>query len=70
MNIIYFLLPMALLMGGGFVVWFIVSVYTGQYDDLETPAHRMLLDDETSSVEKSSLSDQTQAPADSVPAKL
>jgi cbb3-type cytochrome oxidase maturation protein len=47
-NIVYFLLPMALLLGGGFLYSFVISVRKGQYDDLETPAHRMLLDDEES----------------------
>lgn len=46
MNIIYFLLPIALLLGGGFAYGFIIAAKRGQYDDLETPAHRMLLDDE------------------------
>lgn len=46
MNIIYFLLPLALLLGLGFAGAFIVSVLLGQMDDLETPAHRMILDDE------------------------
>lgn len=46
MNIIYFLLPMALLMGLVFLVLFAIATKEGQYDDLETPAHRLLLDDE------------------------
>lgn len=46
MNIIYFLLPLALGLGLGFMVAFIFSSKNGQFDDLETPAHRMLLDDE------------------------
>lgn len=46
MNIIYLLLPLALLLGLGFAVAFLRMVAQGQYDELETPAHRMLLDDE------------------------
>lgn len=46
MNIVYFLLPMALLLGGGFVASFVFAAMKGQYDDLETPAHRLLLEDE------------------------
>ncbi len=46
MNIIYILLPIALLLGLGFVSAFVYSSMTGQYDDLETPAYRALLDDE------------------------
>ena len=46
MEIIEFLIPMALLLGGFFVAGFIWMTKKGQYDDLETPGHRMLLDDE------------------------
>jgi len=44
MNIIYFLLPLALLLGLGFAAAFIFSSWRGQFDDLETPAHRLLLE--------------------------
>jgi cbb3-type cytochrome oxidase maturation protein len=46
MNIIFFLLPLALLLGGTFLMGFIWMAKRGEFDDLETPAHRMLLDDE------------------------
>ncbi len=46
MNIIYFLLPLALLLGLSFLGAFIYFSWHGQFDDLETPAHRVLLDDE------------------------
>ncbi len=49
MNIVYFLAPLALLLGLGFAASFIVAVMKGQYDDVETPAHKMLLDDEPAS---------------------
>lgn len=45
MNIIYFLLPLALLLGFSFAAAFVLSAWKGQFDDLETPAHRVLLDD-------------------------
>ncbi|MBI3556275.1 MAG: cbb3-type cytochrome oxidase assembly protein CcoS [Deltaproteobacteria bacterium] len=45
MNIIVVLLPLALLLALIFVVAFIWAAGRGQYDDLETPAHKMLLDD-------------------------
>jgi len=44
-NVIYLLLPLSLLLGITFLVIFIWSVKKGQYDDLSTPAHRILLDD-------------------------
>ena len=46
MNIIYFMVPVALLLGGLFVGGFIWMVRSGQYDDLETPAIRILNNDE------------------------
>lgn len=45
MSIVWFLLPMALALGGGFTWAFIRSVQTGQLDDVETPAHRILTED-------------------------
>lgn len=45
MNVIWFLMPVALMLGFGFLMAFIASARSGQYDDLETPAHRILLDD-------------------------
>ncbi len=47
MNIILLLLPIALLMGLGFLAAFIWNAAQGQFDDLETPAHRILLPDST-----------------------
>jgi cbb3-type cytochrome oxidase maturation protein len=45
MEIIIVLLPLAILLGASFIVAFIWSAKQGQYDDLETPRHRMLLED-------------------------
>jgi cbb3-type cytochrome oxidase maturation protein len=45
-EIIVVLLPLALLLGGFFIFAFVWSARKGQYDDLETPRFRMLLDDE------------------------
>lgn len=45
MEIIVVLLPLALLLGATFIFAFIWSARKGQYDDLETPKFRMLLDD-------------------------
>ncbi len=46
MEVIIVLLPLALLLGGVFVAAFIWAAKKGQYDDLETPRFRMLLDDQ------------------------
>jgi cbb3-type cytochrome oxidase maturation protein len=45
-NAIHLMLPFALLLGLGFLAVFIWMARRGQFDDLETPAHRILLDDE------------------------
>ncbi|MBC7691809.1 MAG: cbb3-type cytochrome oxidase assembly protein CcoS [Methylotenera sp.] len=46
MSIIYVLLPIALFLGFGFLALFIRMSADGQYEDLETPAYRILIDDE------------------------
>lgn len=46
MNVLYILLPLALLIAVGYLVMFIISVRKGQYDDTTTPAVRMLFDDD------------------------
>lgn len=46
MNILVLLIPIAIAIAGGFVFAFIWATNGGQYDDLETPAFKMLLDDE------------------------
>lgn len=45
MEIIMILLPLAILLGATFIFAFIWSAKKGQYDDLETPRFRMLLED-------------------------
>jgi cbb3-type cytochrome oxidase maturation protein len=46
MELILVLLPLALLFAGLAVALFIWAVRKGQFDDLETPAMRILFDDE------------------------
>jgi cbb3-type cytochrome oxidase maturation protein len=47
MSVVYVLVPLALIIVSVALVAFIHSVRKGQFDDLDTPAHRMLIDDET-----------------------
>lgn len=42
MNILIIMIPMALLLGLGFVFSFVWAVDQGQFEDVETPAHRIL----------------------------
>lgn len=46
MSVVYVLVPLALVIVTVALVAFIRSVRGGQFDDLDTPAHRMLIDDE------------------------
>ncbi len=46
MSVLFIALPVALLLGGVAVAAFIGSVRGGQFDDLDTPAYRILHEDE------------------------
>lgn len=46
MDALYLLIPIALGVMIVVVVAFIYTVKSGQYDDLEGPAHRILMDDD------------------------
>ncbi|MCB0342036.1 MAG: cbb3-type cytochrome oxidase assembly protein CcoS [Pseudobdellovibrionaceae bacterium] len=45
MNILLLMIPVTLLLVIGFVVAFLWATRDGQFDDLETPAHRILADE-------------------------
>lgn len=46
MDILYFLVPLSIVVMG-IMIWAVVwTVRSGQYDDLEGPAHRILMDDD------------------------
>jgi cbb3-type cytochrome oxidase maturation protein len=46
MEIIYLLIPLSLILVGGIVWAFFWAVRSGQFDDLEGPAHQILMDDD------------------------
>lgn len=46
MSILYLLIPLAVGLMAIAIAFFLWSVRTGQYDDLEGPAHRILMDDD------------------------
>lgn len=46
MEILYLLIPLGLLVLGIAIWGFIWAVKTGQFDDMEGPAHRILMDDD------------------------
>ena len=47
MSILYVLIPLALLLLGGAVWAFFWAVGSGQFDDLDTPAVRVIMDDDS-----------------------
>ena len=46
MDLVFLLLPASLILATIAVIGFIWSARSGQFDDLDTPAHRVLFDDE------------------------
>ncbi|MCC6970132.1 MAG: cbb3-type cytochrome oxidase assembly protein CcoS [Phycisphaerales bacterium] len=46
MSVLYVVVPLAIVLAAAAVWGFIWATRQGQYDDLDTPAHRMLNDDE------------------------
>lgn len=46
MTILYLLIPISIVLLG-FAIWaFVWAIKSGQFDDLEGPAHRILMDDD------------------------
>lgn len=59
MEVIFLLLPVALVLVA-FVVWaFWWAIRSGQFDDMEGPAHRILMDDEEKEMRRDKDSDGT-----------
>jgi cbb3-type cytochrome oxidase maturation protein len=48
MEILYLLIPLAVLIAGVIAWAFLWSIRSGQFDDLEGPAHRILRDEDES----------------------
>ncbi len=46
MVVLYLLIPLAVILMGIAIWAFIWSVKSGQFDDMEGPAHRILMDDD------------------------
>jgi cbb3-type cytochrome oxidase maturation protein len=46
MDILYLLIPISLVLVGVIAMAFLWAVRSGQFDDMEGPAHRILLDDD------------------------
>jgi cbb3-type cytochrome oxidase maturation protein len=52
MEILYLLIPLSLVLVGVIVMVFFWAVKSGQFDDLEGPAHQILMDDDDPVIEK------------------
>ncbi len=46
MEILYLLIPLSLMIMGIAIWVFLWAIRSGQYDDMEGPAHRILMDDD------------------------
>ena len=53
MNVLVFLIPLALILGGGGLIAFIWSIRSGQFDDPEGAAARILEEDDRPLPDKS-----------------
>ena len=62
MNIIFVLLPISVLLALVFLVAYFWSLKWGQFDDLDTPALRMLFDETEEIEEKTILSEALEKP--------
>ena len=52
MEIIYLLIPLSLVLVGVIVWIFLWAVRNGQFDDMEGPAHQILMDDDAPKLDK------------------
>ncbi|HEX9628319.1 MAG TPA: cbb3-type cytochrome oxidase assembly protein CcoS [Acidiferrobacterales bacterium] len=52
MEILYLLIPLALVLVAIIIVVFLWAIRSGQFDDLEGPAHRILMDDDEPPVDR------------------
>ena len=52
MDILYLLIPMSLVLVAVIAVIFLWAVKSGQFEDMEGPAHRILMDDDLPEAEE------------------
>jgi cbb3-type cytochrome oxidase maturation protein len=66
MEILYLLIPLALLLMVVAIAFFLWTVRSGQYDDLDGPAHRILMDDDDPMIPGNARPEQSSKKADDV----
>jgi cbb3-type cytochrome oxidase maturation protein len=54
MSIIFLLIPLSIVVAGGFLIAFIWAVRTGQYEDTTTPSMRVLTEEQKPGSQKTS----------------
>ncbi|WP_320820271.1 cbb3-type cytochrome oxidase assembly protein CcoS [Thalassolituus sp.] len=59
MDIIYILVPLSIALIGIAVVVFFWAVKGGQFDDLESPAHKILFDDDEHLIQRKDKQDES-----------
>ena len=64
MNIIYLLIPIALILVGIIIWLFLWAVKTDQFEDMEGPAYRILMDDDDTIPKQTDDSDKTENKSD------
>lgn len=64
MEILYLLIPLAVVVMAGAIWALIWAIKNGQYDDLEGPAHRILMDDDDPRIPGTRTSSDTDESAD------
>lgn len=57
MTILYLLIPLAVILMIVAVAFFMWTIKSGQYEDLEGPAHRILMDDDDPMIPRSDRSE-------------
>ena len=67
MDILYLLIPLAILLALGMILVFVWSIRSGQFDDLEGPAHRILMDDDRPQVNNTDDKDKSGQTPDNAP---
>ena len=58
MAILYVIIPIAVILVSFFVWFFLWAVKNEQFDDLETPAHKILIDDWNDKLKETKIWDQ------------
>jgi len=64
MTVLYFLIPLAIVMMIVAVLFFLWTIRSGQYEDLDGPAYRILMDDDDPLVPRRSRASDKSPPHD------